>query len=330
MSYFLSNLRRRGHLNQISVTVGIIGSRKLSNFKDQIDAEQEWSIFSPNLTIYGFDADRVACEQMNSAIAAQRVNWNEKHFPVALWNSTKESEIYITRDPGCISLHPPSEEYRKRFTSGVKAMELMSTEMIETVTLDSFCKAEEINAIDVLQIDVQGGEFQVLEGATEIIERSTLAIIAEVEFMELYLGQPLFGDVDSCLRRQGFTLFDLANIQRDQRRNIPIASGHHPGPLSWADSFYFRDLISDRPNTSLKTPNTILKLACIADAMNFPDYALEVLEYLTVNYGSDKQYNFAEVIIESLSQIPQLLALPEIVEKGFESLPIISKMHNYL
>nr|WP_290227590.1 FkbM family methyltransferase [Trichocoleus desertorum] len=330
MSYFLSNLKQRGYLEQLSITVGIIGSRKLSNFKEQIDIGKGWDIFSPNLTIYGFDADRIACEQMNSALASQGINWSEKHFPVALWNSTNESEIYITRDPGCISLHRPSEEYRKRFTSNVKAMELISTEVIKTITLDSFCKAEAIDEIDVLQIDVQGGELQVLEGATEIIGISTLAIVAEVEFMELYVGQPLFGDVDAHLRKQGFTLLDLANIQRDQRRDIPIASGYHPGPLSWADSFYFRDLISNRFNTSLKTPSTILKLACIADVMNFPDYALEILEYLTVNYGSNKQYNFAEVIIESLSQIPQLLALPEIVEKGFESLPIIAKMRNYI
>src|SRR6476469_5256119 len=245
MPYFLSSLKKDGHLNEISIVIGIIGSRKLENFSDHINLNQEWEIFSPNLTIYGFDADASACEQMNAHLANQNIPWVEKHIPVALWNSEGTAELYITREPGCISLHQPSEEYRQRFTSGSKAMELIDSQVVNTTTLDNFCQAEGIDAIDVLQIDVQGGELQVLQGASEILKRSTLAIITEVEFMELYKNQPLFSDVDVYLREQEFSLFDLGNIHRDQRRNIPIASSFHPGPPLWADAFYFRDLISN-------------------------------------------------------------------------------------
>lgn len=330
MSHFVPNLKKDGYLDEISITIGIIGSRKLESFDDHVTASKGWEVFVPNLTIYGFDADVSACTQMNAYLAAQNITWVEKHIPVALWESEGESEIYITREPGCISLHRPSEEYLQRFTAGSKAMELIDSQIIDTTTLDAFCQAENIDTIDVLQLDVQGGELQVLKGASEILKRSTLAIITEVEFMELYTKQPLFSDVDVYLREKEFSLFDLSNIHRDHRRDMPLISIHHPGPPMWADAFYFRDLISRKYKNHLQTPSTMLKLACIADILSFPDYALEILEYLTVNYGSDKKYNFAANIIETLSEMPELLEIPEVAKNGLESLPIISKMQTYL
>ena len=73
----------------------------------------------------------------------------------------------------------------------------------------------------------------------------------------------------------------------------------------------------------LKSPDRMLKLACIADIMNFPDYTLEILEYLTVRYGEDSNYNFANSIIESLSQFPDL------VSQGLDSFPIIANIRDY-
>ena len=73
----------------------------------------------------------------------------------------------------------------------------------------------------------------------------------------------------------------------------------------------------------LKSPERILKLACIADIMNFPDYTLEILEYLTLRYGEDPNYNFADSIIESLTQFPDL------VSQGLESLPVVAKLQGY-
>jgi len=40
-------------------------------------------------------------------------------------------------------------------------------------------------------------------------------------------------------------------------------------------------------------PLKLLKLACIADVLGFYDYALELLIYLTNNYGDNPQYNFS-------------------------------------
>ncbi|MBD1890571.1 FkbM family methyltransferase [Coleofasciculus sp. FACHB-SPT9] len=322
MSFFLSSLKSSGHLEQVHMTVGIVGSRKIVREDDY--ASQGWHIFAPNLTIYGFDADAESCDAMNSEIEARQVNWTEKHIPQVLWNSVGEATLYVTNFTGSSSLYPPNESYLKRFAGYLEWHQLVTTVEVDTTTLDAFCESEQIEEIDFLQVDVQGADLQVLEGASKIIESSILGILTEVEFISLYRNQPLFSDIDTYLRNKDFTLFDLAiSTGRGVRTDSPIVSETHPGSLIWADAFYFRDLIREDLNTHLRTPERILKLACIADIMNFTDYALELLEYLTLNYGDDEKYNFADNIIESLSQVPELVA------QGLDSLPIVTRISKY-
>lgn len=126
------------------------------------------------------------------------------------------------------------------------------------------------------------------------------------------------------MRKHQFTLFELNGCSRYPRSRSPICSPNRRGQLLWADAFYFRDLIREDINISLKTPLQILKLACIADVLDFPDYALELLEYLTVNHGDDPKYNFAKPIIKSFSQVPEL------VERGLDSLPVVTNIRHRL
>lgn len=313
-------LKEKRYLDHIQMTIGIIGSRK---FEGEDYASQGWTVFSPRLTIYGFDADADACQKMNSELEISSIDWREKHFPLALWNTPGKATLFITKDPGSSSLYQPEQSYIERFVINSLHMELVSTTEIEVTTLDAFCQSQGIDEIDFLQIDVQGADLQVLEGASWLLERSVLAIKVEVEFTKSYANQPLFRDVDQYLTNHGFTLFDITNMNYDYRRSSPLFSQTHPGTLIWADAFYFRDLIQKNCNISLKTPEQILKLACIADILDFTDYAVELLEYLTLRYGNDKTYNFADPIIELLAQVPDL------VEKGLDSLPIVSRIRNY-
>lgn len=321
MSVFLPSLKRSGHLDQIHMTVCNVGSRKVTSEDDY--SQKGWEIFAPNLTIYGFDADADACEASNSDLEAQPINWTEKHIPLALANSVGESTLYVTKHPMCSSLYPPNEPYLERFSGLSELVNLDFYVGIETTTLDEFCQSEGIEEIDFLQIDVQGAELQVLQGASQILGQSILAVQAEVEFSHLYKNQPLFADVDIYLREQGFTLFDLNNAYR-LRSISPIRSTVRAGQLLWGDAFYFRDLIDESLENNLKTPDKILKLACIADILGFPDYTLELLEYLTLNHSSDRNYNFANNIIESLAEFPDL------VNRGLNSLPVVSRIRDYI
>jgi FkbM family methyltransferase len=316
MSVFLPILKKNGFLDLIHMTVCNVGSRKIGDYDDY--ASQGWGLFSPNLTIYGFDADEEACEVANADLETRQIDWKEVHIPLALGKAEEERTLYVTKAPMCSSLYPPNEAYLSRFAGLPELVNLDFSCQVETNTLDDFCELEEINEINFLQIDVQGADLDVLEGSSKILD-SISAIQIEVEFSHLYIDQPLFADVDTLLRKQGFTLFDISTSYR-VRSSSPIRSNVRLGQLLWGDAFYFRDPIQSKS----QNPEQIFKIACIADVLSFPDYALELLEYLTLNYGRDPKYNLSKAIIEGLSQFPEL------VNQGLSSLPVVSRIQEFL
>jgi len=320
MSVIVPILKKNGLLDRIHITVCNVGSRKLGVQDDY--GSQGWQIFAPNLSIYGFDADADACDEANAELESRQINWKEIHIPLAIGKAIEERTLYVTKHPMCSSLYPPNEPYLERLAGLPELVNLDFSFEIDTTTLDDFCQEEGVNEIDFMQIDVQGADLDVLEGATNILSCGTLAIQVEVEFSHLYTNQPLFADVDIFLRKHDFTLFDISQSYRLRARS-PIRSTVRSGQLLWGDAFYFRDLIREDMDGYLKSPDRMLKLACIADIMNFPDYTLEILEYLTVRYGEDSNYNFASSIIESLSQFPDL------VSQGLDSFPIIENIRDY-
>lgn len=74
---------------------------------------------------------------------------------------------------------------------------------VEAVTLQAFLEAEAIPRIDLLWMDIQGAELAALKGLGARIADVAL-IHAEVEFEEIYTGQPLFPEVRAFLESQGF------------------------------------------------------------------------------------------------------------------------------
>ncbi len=320
MAFFLPSLKKNGCLDPVHVTLCNVGSRKTGTKDDY--GTQAWGMFAPNLTIYGFDADADACEAANADVERRELNWIEQHIPLAIAKEVGTSTLYITNNPQCSSLYPPNAPYLKRFLRLQEMVALESTTDIETTNLDTVFQTEGIDEIDFLQIDVQGASLQVLEGASWLLERSVLAIQVEVEFSHLYANEPLFADVDTYLRRQGFTLFDLAPLSRGQRSQLH--STERPGQVLWADAIYVRDLLQEDTNAQFKSPDQLFKLACIADALEFTDYALELLEYLTLHYGNDPIYNVANHIVESLTQIPAL------VQAGLSTFPAVTNLQDYI
>lgn len=321
MAFFLPILKQLGYLDEISMMLVNVGSRKITTEDDY--GSQNWGAFAPNLTIIGFDADPEACEAANAAFEAQGQDWNEFHIPIAIAKEVGKATLHITKNPMCSSLYPPNEELIQRFPRFPDLVGLASTVEIETTTLDQFCQDEAIEEVDFLQVDVQGANLQVLQGARALLQRSVFAIQTEVEFSPIYRDEPLFAETDTFLRQQGFTLFDLSPLCREQRS--PLHSIKRPGQLLWSDAIYLRDPLQASTPEAFKTPEAIFKLACIADALEFTDYALELLEHLTLTFGQQNPaYNLADAIVQSLAQVPDLL------KQGLDNVPVVQKVQPYL
>ncbi|MBD2602409.1 MULTISPECIES: FkbM family methyltransferase [Microcystis] len=82
---------------------------------------------------------------------------------------------------------------------------------VDSIRLDSFLKDRELKDIDILWMDIQGAELLALESLGSDI-RNVKLIHTEIEFLEIYSGQPLFEDVYNFLHINGFYLIGFTHL----------------------------------------------------------------------------------------------------------------------
>ncbi|HIL79739.1 MAG TPA: FkbM family methyltransferase [Myxococcales bacterium] len=97
-------------------------------------------------------------------------------------------------------------------------------------TLKNVCMQHNVDSIDLIHMDVQGGELMVLKGAGDVIERIKL-IWMEVEAIELYEGQPLKSEVGGFMRAHGFNLL-VDTVGRVSGDQLWVSRSFYDGPRS--------------------------------------------------------------------------------------------------
>lgn len=98
---------------------------------------------------------------------------------------------------------------------------------VQSYALDDFCLQNGISHIDILKMDIQGGELKALQGGCGLLKELKIGLVAlEVEFHQLYKGQPLFHDVASFLHSLGYRFHKLYDLH------------YVNGALSWADAIF--------------------------------------------------------------------------------------------
>jgi FkbM family methyltransferase len=80
-------------------------------------------------------------------------------------------------------------------------------------TLDAVMAVHAPTGEVFLKLDVQGGELDVLKGASDTLER-TSTILLEASVVEYNSGAPRIADAISFMRDQGFLLFDIWDLRR--------------------------------------------------------------------------------------------------------------------
>ncbi len=93
------------------------------------------------------------------------------------------------------------------------------TMTVPVSTLDAFAREREIEHVDILKMDVQGGEYEVLEGARGLLEAGAIGLV----YMELitaptYVGQHRIREYLELFDAVGYELFDLYNFGRSGGR----------------------------------------------------------------------------------------------------------------
>ncbi len=133
----------------------------------------------------------------------------ETHLPYAVGNG-KSVTFRTCAYSGWSSTLKPDASSLNLFRQYARSAQVTGEEKMKTRRLDDIA---EIERIDMLKIDIQGGELAVFKHGEKKLSDAVF-IHTEVAFMPLYEGQPSFGEIDVALRKQGFVAHSFYHIKR--------------------------------------------------------------------------------------------------------------------
>ena len=170
----------------------------------------------------------------------QRKGPNEHYLPYAVGDGGTHT-LKICVASGMTSLFEPDPMTLGLFDVLRPLGEVTSRVPLETRKLDDI---SEIQHLDFLKIDIQGGELAVFKGGAVKLSQAVV-VQTEISFVTLYKSQPSLGDVDLEMRRQGFIPHCFAAVK--QWSIAPyVVSGNPRRPLNQlleADIVYVRDFV---------------------------------------------------------------------------------------
>lgn len=256
----------------------------------------QWRALGAHGSLVGFEADPEECARLNAAAVAD----GERYEPIALAASSGHATLHLTADPQSASLYPPNEEAVRRHPE-LWRHEPRGNTTVATTTLDAWAHSTQSGPIDVLKVDVQGAELDVLRGA-ELSLPTVRGLELEVEFQALYVGQPLFGDVDRFLRERGFILWRLRDIAHcgltSSRRDEPsfivgdaVETTRVGGQITWANAVYVRSQLGDRDVH--QDWQTSARDACVAAMFDLPELVELALERAVAGASAEPRRTLA-------------------------------------
>ena len=165
-------------------------------------------------------------------------------YPVALGDTEGEARLHLTALPNMSSFLEPDSIALGRYRNKGRDSRVVETAQVPVQRLDSLVAAEGFRP-DVLKVDTQGSEGQVLDGAQASLASTVLAEV-EVSFLQRYVGQPLFADIEAQMRGHGFELIELYRLKRYHANN-PLSVGkgargafERTGRVAYADAIFLR------------------------------------------------------------------------------------------
>jgi len=234
---------------------------------------EPWNKFYDIVNVIAFEPDPVECENLNAQ--AQSNDLPIKYFPTALSNKMEEVNLKLTSSRGCSSLLKPNKQILNEFPNAER-FDIENTITLNADTLDSILERNNIANADFLKIDTQGTELNILQGSEKTLSKSVFGIQVEAEFTKLYEGQALFSDVDSFLRKKGFTLFDIKRY-RWKRKNVP-ANMPCRGQVVFCDALYLKSIFGENAKRIGKSKG--LKIIFISALLGYYDYGRYINELL--------------------------------------------------
>ena len=248
--------------------------------------DQKWAELFPLLAYTGFDPNVEECERLSSQSHPYET---ARYLPYAIAGEQGSQTMCKTENIYCYSLLHPNHPWLNRFAFS-DLFKLTGTASVTCNTLNALASIEGLKA-DIIKLDTQGLELPILRAGNKVLENA-FCVETETGFVENYIGETTYAQIDQFMRSKGFLMFDL-NINRARRNNSLSEYGQHQ-PL-WCEALWLFDYIGQDKKVTLEQA---LKSLRICRALKCLDYGYELTDYFF-------QLGILDSGMKSFFEIPQ-------------------------
>lgn len=160
-------------------------------------------------------ADIICVEPLSDAVDRLReIHASDPRIsilPFAAAGADASRSMHVSRKTDSSSLLPILQPYIDAFPG----TEESGTTQVEARTLDALL-GDSVSPPALLKIDAQGGELEVLSGATRVLEQIDVAFV-ECSFVEFYRNQALADEVIGVFLQHRLRLDGVYSVVRDAR-----------------------------------------------------------------------------------------------------------------
>ncbi|HZL59507.1 MAG TPA: FkbM family methyltransferase [Stellaceae bacterium] len=208
-----------GHLDRAGTTLNFVdvGARNGSFMLPRS--------YAARARLTGFEPNRAEYDKLVSGRTDARAaglvepSYREKkYYPQALWSKAGRRTLYLTQGPGAVTLMGPASE---RMTGNMwreedrdqnyydRVQRVVDTVEVDCITLDELWR-ENGETVDILKLDVEGGELEVLKGARGLLEaKKPLLIFTEFLLLPFYEHRVTLGHQQVFLDELGYRLIAI-------------------------------------------------------------------------------------------------------------------------
>ena len=242
---------------------------------------EHWMPFLNSMQVDAFEPNEKECAY-RAGMSPPRITW----FPIGLAKTSGEHTLYVPNRTSGASLYPPNPYFMERFGCSAYWGEVKQFK-IKCSSYQDFLSERKKTAPNLIKLDVQGAELDILSSFTDDQLNEVICVETEVEFYEIYQGQPLFCDVHAFMVSKGFELMDLRTARVHNSKgdvedfylknelNTSRATPHISAQLVGGDALYFRNT---RGNDLFRSKNFLIKSVICACIYHYYDLALWLID----------------------------------------------------
>lgn len=222
----------------------------------------------------------------------------EEYFQYALWDKEEQRPFYITAGAGACTLMGETStaicnrmwlDGNDRSYSEVHT-DVRKTTPVECQRLDNILPLGK--TVDILKLDVEGGELAVLNGSTELLKRKNILFVKSEFLLTPYYDEcPVLGHQHVLLHDHGFRLIDMDFDHAPYSRSKPSIPASVDRRMVYGGDAYF---ILD-PDRNALDPLMTHRLGVASLVFNFTTLATSLFRDAALL--SDKEIDAIEVAI---------------------------------